>query len=231
MLRQLPDQIPFDEIAESRAPDEQNVTSVLGGAAKRGLDLTVASLALLLAFPLMLLIGILVMVCMGSPIIFAHRRVGYNGRLFRCYKFRTMVLNGDDVLQRYFECNPAAAAEWGETQKLRNDPRITLLGNILRKSSLDELPQLFNVLAGEMSCVGPRPVIREELERYGPAANDYLRTRPGLTGLWQISGRSRVDYARRVVLDSTYVHGWSLWLDLLILIRTIPAVLSMDEAS
>ncbi|WP_370051252.1 sugar transferase [Sinorhizobium fredii] len=205
--------------------------SPLGSWRKRALDLTVASVAIVLAMPLMLVVALLIAVIIGRPILFVHPRIGFNGRSFDCYKFRTMVENADQVLEAYLARNPEAAEEWRETQKLKHDPRVTFLGQILRKSSLDELPQLFNVLRGEMSCVGPRPIVADELLRYGSTAEEYLKTRPGLTGLWQISGRNDVDYARRVVLDAQYVRNWSILADLGILVRTALAVMRFHQAS
>lgn len=203
----------------------------LGGWRKRALDLAVASTALVLALPLMAMVALLIKLATGGPVLFAHRRIGFNGRPFGCYKFRTMVENAEQVLEDYLACNPQAAEEWRETQKLKFDPRITFLGQMLRKSSLDELPQLVNVLRGEMSCVGPRPIVANELPRYGSAADEYLKTRPGITGLWQISGRSDVDYARRVALDAQYVRDWSIWSDFVILAWTAVAVMRFDQAS
>jgi lipopolysaccharide/colanic/teichoic acid biosynthesis glycosyltransferase len=141
-------------------------------------------------------------------------------------KFRTMVVNAEATLARHFEKNPAARQEWEATQKLRDDPRVTPLGRFLRATSLDELPQLFNVLAGDMSLVGPRPIVRGEIIRYGTYFEDYASARPGLTGLWQVSGRSDVDYDKRVALDRSYVMGWSLSGDLMILLRTVKVVFS-----
>ena len=155
---------------------------------------------------------------------FAHTRVGRHGRLFRCFKFRTMVPNAAEVLAELLARDPAARAEWARDRKLRNDPRITPIGRLLRKTSLDELPQLFNVLRGEMSLVGPRPVMPDELERYGEAQDRLSQVRPGLTGLWQISGRNDVDYERRVHLDAWYVRNWTFWYDILILFRTLLVV-------
>lgn len=203
----------------------------LGGRAKRLLDIVVASTALLLASPVMLIIAVLILVRSGGPVIFVHRRIGFNGKQFNCYKFRTMTQDADRVLEAHLANDPEAAKEWRETFKLKRDPRVTLLGQILRVSSLDELPQLFNVLRGDMSCVGPRPIVEEELQRYGAASADYLRTRPGVTGLWQVTGRSSVDYAQRVLLDSHYVRNWSLGYDFLILLRTLFAVLRFDRAA
>lgn len=203
----------------------------LGGRPKRALDVAVAATALVLALPVMLVVALLVRLSCGGPVVFSHQRVGFNGSTFRCYKFRTMVRDAEERLQAHLAADPQAAEEWRKSRKLKHDPRLTALGNMLRKSSLDELPQLFNILRGDMSCVGPRPIVAEELRRYGPVAKDYLRTRPGLTGLWQVTGRDSVDYAGRVMLDAQYVRNWSLRTDLLILVRTAGAVMKFDRAS
>ncbi|QKV20541.1 sugar transferase [Oricola thermophila] len=195
---------------------------------KRVLDIVIATVALLSALPLMLVVG-LVLKLSGGPVFFVHERVGFRGRTFGCLKFRSMVQNPDRALQDYLAANPEARTEWEETRKLRKDPRITFFGHVLRRSSIDELPQLINILRGDMSCVGPRPVTREELDLYGDKAPLYLQTRPGLTGLWQTSGRNRLSYDQRVALDSTYVREWSLLLDFIILFRTIHAVIRADE--
>jgi len=192
---------------------------------------TVALVALVLAAPVMLIVALLIWVTDGGPAIFSHTRVGFNGKRFACYKFRTMVANSQQVLADYLANNPEAAKEWEQNWKFKNDPRITFLGRILRKSSLDELPQLINVLRGEMSCVGPRPVVPDELQRYGACAAEYLQARPGLTGLWQVTGRDAVDYASRVSIDSRYIRNWSVWADVVILVRTIFAVMKFDQAS
>ena len=142
-----------------------------------------------------------------------------------------MVTNGDEVLARHLAADPAAAEEWRLNRKLTNDPRVTRLGSLLRKSSLDELPQLLNILRGEMSCVGPRPVSAEELERYGAHVDEYLSARPGITGSWQVSGRSSVSYEDRIKLDADYVRKWSFGSDVLILLRTVPALLKVDQAA
>src|SRR5882762_10357964 len=161
----------------------------------------------------------------GGAAIFSHMRVGRYGRMFGCLKFRTMVPDADGVLRRLLEVDPRARAEWERDFKLKDDPRITPIGDFLRRTSLDELPQLWNVLKGEMSLVGPRPIIEEEVERYGDQVGYYLETRPGITGLWQISGRNNIGYDDRVALDSWYVRNWSIWYDLVILVKTIAAVL------
>src|SRR5215204_4076082 len=179
----------------------------------------------------MLVVVGMIRLTMGSPVLFAHTRIGYDGRQFRCYKFRTMVVNADSRLAVHLKKDPHAALEWSECRKLRHDPRITVLGHLLRKSSIDELPQLFNVLRGEMSCVGPRPIVDEELKLYGGFLAEYLKARPGLTGLWQTSGRSKVGYERRVALDCHYVRNWSIWLDARILVKTIFVLANFDESA
>jgi exopolysaccharide production protein ExoY len=195
------------------------------------MDLAVAVTALALAAPVMIVVALLIRVTAGEPAVFSHGRVGFGGKSFNCYKFRSMVANSEEVLQAYLQANSEAAVEWEQTHKIRKDPRVTFLGRMLRKSSLDELPQLFNVIRGDMSCVGPRPVVKDELKCYGEHVQEYLRTRPGLTGLWQVTGRSSTDYASRVALDSHYVRHWSIWLDIAILFRTIFAVMRVDRAA
>jgi lipopolysaccharide/colanic/teichoic acid biosynthesis glycosyltransferase len=197
-----------------------------GGFRKRAFDVMAASLLLLLFLPLMFFIAVVLFSLDRGSVFFAHNRVGYRGRSFRCFKFRTMVVNAEAMLARHLEKNPAARQEWEATQKLRDDPRVTPLGRFLRATSLDELPQLFNVIAGDMSLVGPRPIVEGEIVRYGSYFDDYASARPGLTGLWQVSGRSDVDYDERVALDRSYVTGWSLSGDLMILLRTVKVVFS-----
>ncbi|TYZ17441.1 sugar transferase, partial [Klebsiella pneumoniae] len=153
-----------------------------------------------------------------------------NGRKFKCLKFRSMVINSKEVLENLLINDNEAREEWEKTFKLKNDPRITKIGHFLRRTSLDELPQLFNVLKGEMSLVGPRPIITEELQRYNEEVDYYLLSKPGMTGLWQVSGRSDVDYDTRVYLDSWYVKNWSMWNDIAILFKTIAVVLNRDGA-
>jgi undecaprenyl-phosphate galactose phosphotransferase len=165
----------------------------------------------------------------GRP-IFSHARIGRYGQAFGCFKFRTMVPDAEDVLRTLLESDAAARAEWERDFKLKDDPRITPIGAFLRRTSLDELPQLWNVLKGEMSLVGPRPIIERELERYGDQVGYYLETRPGITGLWQISGRNDTGYENRVALDSWYVRNWSLWYDLVILLKTVRVVLRREGA-
>jgi undecaprenyl-phosphate galactose phosphotransferase len=166
----------------------------------------------------------------GGPALFAHPRIGKKGRVFNCYKFRTMVVDAEKQLEQLLQRQPELRKQWQVEHKLRSDPRVSPLGRFLRRTSLDELPQLINVIRGEMSLVGPRPVVRSELPRYGDQVGYYLMVRPGMTGLWQVSGRNDVDYDTRVYLDSWYVKNWSLWHDLVILFKTISVVLTRQGA-
>ena len=182
-----------------------------------------AIILLSLLAPLMLVLALLIRAD-GGPALYRHRRIGAGGRVFDCIKFRSMVVNADKVLRQVIANDPAAAAEWSANQKLRDDPRVTRLGLFLRLSSLDELPQIFNVLRGEMSLVGPRPIVQSEVARYGSDIGYYYAAKPGLTGLWQVSGRSDMSYISRVKLDVWYVVNWTLWHDIAILFKTVPAV-------
>jgi len=192
---------------------------------RRSVDLMLACLALLFFSPLMVLVAISVWAQDRGPVFYAHGRVGRDGRVFKCLKFRSMLVDSDARLQRLLAESPEARAEWDRDHKLRNDPRITALGSFLRRSSLDELPQLFNVLVGEMSLVGPRPIVASEVKRYGRRFGHYCSVRPGITGLWQVSGRNDVSYRRRVAIDTCYAQNQSLVLDLRILLATVPSVL------
>ncbi len=207
------------------------VTTPAGVAAipKRLLDVIGAVILGLVFSPLMLMI-VLLMRKGDDSAIYRHRRVGRGGQMFSCLKFRTMVPNADQVLHDLIARDPELKAEWIRDHKLRHDPRVTRLGRFLRRTSLDELPQLMNVLRGEMSLVGPRPVIREELLRYGRSVGTYLAAKPGITGLWQVMGRNDTDYRRRVVLDAYYVRNQNLLLDLYVLMKTIGVVLSGNGA-
>lgn len=166
----------------------------------------------------------------GGPAIYAHKRVGQSGKVFACYKFRSMRVDAEEQLRDLLASDPALRVEWEKEFKLKDDPRVTAIGHFLRRTSLDELPQLFNVLKGEMSLVGPRPVVRKELERYGDDVDYFLMVRPGMTGLWQVSGRNDVNYETRVYLDTWYVKNWSLWYDIAILFKTIRVVLKREGA-
>lgn len=190
----------------------------------------IAVAAVIFLLPLMLVIAGLVWAADGGSPVFAHRRIGRGGRVFYCLKFRTMATDAESRLQTLLSSDPIARRQWEEEQKLRNDPRVTPIGEFLRKSSLDELPQLINVIRGEMSLVGPRPIVAAEVPRYGPHFKRYCSVRPGITGLWQVSGRSDVSYRQRVVMDVAYVRSRSLALDMKILLQTIPAVLQRRGA-
>ncbi|MDZ4791541.1 MAG: sugar transferase [Hyphomicrobiales bacterium] len=203
----------------------------LGGAWKRAMDIIIAGIAIIALAPLALITAVLVLITMGRPVLFIQNRVGFGGRTFRCMKFRSMVSDAGPRLETYLAANPAAAAEWKTSQKLTKDPRVTRLGLMLRKSSLDELPQLFNILRGDMSCVGPRPITPSEVMRYGRHAAEYVKVRPGLTGLWQVSGRSSASYKRRVTLDRVYVRHLSMLADIMILLKTPPAVLRISQTA
>ena len=197
----------------------------IGGWMKRIVDVTFAGLAILLLSPLLVGLAFLVQFTSPGPVFYGHKRVGFGGKTFKCWKFRSMAANGEAVLASHFRDNPDALREWAETHKLRDDPRVTPIGRVLRKLSLDELPQLFNILSGDMSIVGPRPIVNDEVRRYGASLGHYLSTRPGLTGLWQVSGRSDVGYRQRVLMDRYYASNWSLFTDIAIILRTVPAVL------
>jgi exopolysaccharide production protein ExoY len=198
----------------------------VGLFAKRFIDVALAVAGIALFAPLFILCALGIFFTSPGPVLYRHARIGFNGKSFNCLKFRTMVPNAHVRLQEVLAADPVLAAEWSETQKLHDDPRITAIGEMLRKSSLDELPQLFNVLRGDMSIVGPRPVTREELARYSTSVSSYLACRPGITGLWQVSGRSTTTYSKRVACDAFYASNWSMALDAKIIIVTLPTLLS-----
>lgn len=191
----------------------------------RALDVMVASLLLVLVLPLMGLCALAVLTTTRGPLLFRHPRIGRNGELFDCLKFRTMVTDADKVIDEVLKQSPEDREHWQALHKLKGDPRVTPVGAVLRRYCLDELPQLFNVLAGQMSIVGPRPIVVAEVERYGADFAAYCSVKPGLTGLWQVSGRHRLSYPERVKLDAVYVRSKRLGLDLRILLKTIPVVL------
>lgn len=208
---------------------QQNLAKISSRFIKRVFDLFGSLFIIIVLSPL------LVYICSkvkkdGGPAIYGHERIGKNGKPFKCLKFRSMVTNSNEVLKELLLSNEEAKEEWDATFKLKNDPRITKIGHFLRRTSLDELPQLFNVLKGEMSLVGPRPIITDELVRYNEEVEYYLLSKPGMTGLWQVSGRSDVDYETRVYLDAWYVKNWSMWNDIAILFKTIGVVLKKDGA-
>jgi exopolysaccharide production protein ExoY len=200
-------------------------TSMASRALKRSFDLALALVLIIVTLPLMMVIALAIEAESPGPVFFAHRRVGKGGTEFGLIKFRTMVREAEARLQLHLDADPAHMAEWNERYKLRNDPRITRVGRILRKTSLDELPQLFNVLLGTVSLTGPRAIVREEVERFGDYGPTIFSVKPGMTGLWAVSGRSEVSHRERALLEYRYVTEWSFLLDLRILVKTIPAVL------
>lgn len=197
---------------------------------KRGMDLVATTAILLMLLPLFGLLALLVRCTSSGPVFYGHTRIGRGGRRFKAWKFRTMVPDAGKRLEEYLRDHPDARQEWAATQKLTHDPRITRVGHWLRKTSLDELPQLWNVLVGEMSLVGPRPIVDEEIEKYGPVFHAYLQVRPGITGLWQVSGRNNTTYPQRIQLDAYYVRNWSPWLDFYIFFRTAQVVAQREGA-
>ena len=192
----------------------------------RALDIVVALVALVLLGPVMSVVAVIVALEGAGPVLFRHTRVGKGGASFQVLKFRSMSVDGDRILAEHLRQNPDAAAEWARDHKLRVDPRVNGLGAFLRKSSLDELPQLFNVLKGEMSVVGPRPIVMAEVPRYGRAFKAYCNVPPGITGIWQVSGRNDISYRRRVAMDALYSRRKSVMLDLRLMLSTVPAVLA-----
>jgi exopolysaccharide production protein ExoY len=205
-------------------PDESERAARQDAMLTRAIDVTLAFTAVLLLLPLLVVIVVALKLTSPGPVLFAHRRIGKGGEAFPCYKFRSMVVNSADVLERHLAGCPKSRAEWLRDQKLRNDPRITAIGKLLRRTSLDEVPQIFNVLRGDMSIVGPRPIVEGEVVRYRQYIVDYMSVKPGITGLWQISGRNNTTYRRRVALDTAYARTRSVALDLAIMARTVPAV-------
>ncbi|KQT51000.1 exopolysaccharide biosynthesis protein [Aureimonas sp. Leaf454] len=209
-----------------RSASAAEPTSVIGDWRKRALDVTLSAAGLLVLAPLLILLALLVRLSSPGGAVYGHKRVGLGGKTFKCLKFRTMVSNGDEVLRAHLAENPQAHFEWESSRKLRKDPRVTAIGAFLRKTSLDELPQIINILRGDMSIVGPRPVVEDELRYYGPYVGHYFAARPGLTGLWQVSGRSDTSYDARVAFDRTYCETWSFNNDIAIIVKTVPAVLA-----
>jgi lipopolysaccharide/colanic/teichoic acid biosynthesis glycosyltransferase len=198
--------------------------AVIGHALKRVFDIVAAVSAIVALSPMLFIIAMLVKRD-GGPALYGHTRVGRHGKKFRCLKFRSMVVNSEQVLKDLLASDPEARAEWEREFKLKDDVRVTRIGHFLRRTSLDEFPQLWNVLRGQMSFVGPRPIIDQELERYGEASKYYLMATPGITGLWQVSGRNDTDYATRVSLDVSYVENWSFFKDIGILYKTFFVVI------
>jgi Undecaprenyl-phosphate galactose phosphotransferase WbaP len=201
-----------------------------GQALKRCLDISLLFLGAALALPLIGLVALVIKLGSRGPVFFSQERIGRNGRHFQALKFRTMVPNGDDILTAHLAAHPEERIVWRRNRKLKCDPRVTWIGRILRRASLDELPQLWNVLRGEMSLVGPRPMMREEIPEYGDQFEVCIQVLPGITGLWQVSGRANTSFQQRVALDVEYAMTRSLWLDLRILLRTVPVVISRHGA-
>ena len=191
---------------------------------KRIFDIVATVCGGILILPILAIIAVLIYLDSPGPIVFGHKRVGQGGKEFPCYKFRSMVPNAQEALEVYLKENPAACEEWERDFKLKDDPRVTRIGKFLRKTSLDELPQLWNVLVGDMSLVGPRPIVRDEIVKYGDYINDFYLVPPGITGVWQVSGRSDTTYEERVLMDSWYVHNWSVWIDIVYLLKTVLVV-------
>ena len=205
--------------------------SFMGNLVKNAFDYILTLVGAVFISPLLVYIAYRIKKEDPGPVFFAHTRIGKDGKPFPCYKFRSMVVNSQEMLQKYLAENPAAREEWERDFKLKDDPRVTPIGKFLRSTSLDELPQIFNVLRGEMSLVGPRPVIQEELDKYyGETAKLYCTVKPGITGLWQVSGRSDIGYDERVALDATYIKYRSMWGDIVILWKTIGVVLMKKGA-
>lgn len=201
--------------------------------AKRMMDITLASMGAIIAIPILALMSISIKLeGQGGSLFYGGKRIGKNGKLFKCWKFRTMEPDSDHLLEEYLDSDPKIRAYWNKYRKLDHDPRITTrTAKIIRKASLDEVPQLWNVLIGDMSIVGPRPILEDEVEQYGDIIEEYKQVRPGITGLWQVSGRNAVSFARRVYWDSWYIRNWSLWSDIVIILKTVKVVLTRHGAS
>ena len=197
---------------------------------KRALDLLLILLAAPVLVPVLLILMVLIKLTTPGPLFFSHRRIAQGGAFFSMWKFRTMCVNSAEVLEDYLAAHPEARAEWQRTHKLRNDPRVTPLGRTLRRLSLDELPQLLNVLSGTMSLVGPRPIVAAEVEKYGESFACYAAVKPGMTGLWQVSGRSKLSYDARVQLDCDYATQWTLLRDVRILALTVRSLVNAEGA-
>lgn len=193
---------------------------------KRFMDVLLCAMGGIVLLPMGLLLALAIRLDSQGPVFYRQRRIGYGGREIRIFKFRTMMNNADAVLKEMLARDPRVQAEWEKDHKLKHDPRVTRVGRFLRKVSLDELPQLLNVVIGDMSLVGPRPIVENEIEKYGPVYEEYCMVRPGITGLWQISGRNNTSYAERVAFDHYYINNWSVWMDLWILGKTIPVVIT-----
>jgi lipopolysaccharide/colanic/teichoic acid biosynthesis glycosyltransferase len=233
----MPEQIATDlatsaDVAELPTIDGAGLAceSWMYRVGKRMLDLVLGMLVLPLVLPICLVLMIAIKCTSRGPVLYRHIRVGRNGRRFYLYKFRTMVTNSQHILRMHIARNHDARQEWKQQHKLQVDPRVTSLGRVLRRTSLDELPQIFNVFLGDMSFVGPRPIVPAEIARYGRAFDIYAAAKPGITGLWQVNGRGAVSYGRRIALDVEYVKTWSIVCDLKILLNT-PRVVAKREGA
>ena len=244
----MPNQSPTSELGASVAPHSEydyrasgsgvrrEETSVSPASSfryqviKRAMDVVFVLLSLPVLLPLILFIGAIIKLTSPGPVFFSHRRICRDASFFSMWKFRTMCVNSSSVLEQHFLTHPGAKAEWTLTHKLKSDPRVTPVGLLLRRLSLDELPQIWNVLTGRMSLVGPRPIVAAEMEKYGACFSCYCRVKPGLTGLWQVSGRSTLSYEARVKLDCVYVNNWSILQDVKILFLTFRSVIKQDGA-
>jgi Undecaprenyl-phosphate galactose phosphotransferase WbaP len=193
---------------------------------KRFMDLFLVIAGGLVILPMLLFIALLVKISSPGPVLYGHERLGKNGKRFTAYKFRSMAIDSEERLRRLLEADSAVREEWEANHKLRNDPRVTGIGKILRRTSFDEFPQLINILRGEMSLVGPRPIVDAEIQKYGEDYSRIFSVKPGLTGLWQVSGRSDTDYRDRVSYDTYYLQSWSVWLDLWVLFKTFGVVIT-----
>jgi Undecaprenyl-phosphate galactose phosphotransferase WbaP len=215
-----------------RLPGARSIPSELFrySVVKRFCDVFLVLISMPVMLPVLGIVSAVVMLSSPGPVFYSHRRTRKGGAFFSMWKFRTMCVNSAEVLENYLAQHPEARIEWNKTHKLRNDPRVTRLGVFLRRYSLDELPQLWNVLRGQMSLVGPRPIVAAEVEKYGDHFDCYCRVKPGLTGLWQVSGRSELSYDARVALDCAYVEHWTLSKDFLILLKTFSSVVNQDGA-
>ena len=202
-----------------------NLTKPISLFWKRFIDIFLLLLSSPVTLPVVLIVAFAVKFSSPGPVFYGHKRIGKNGKEFKCWKFRSMVIDADKQLEKILAENPDMRAEWEKDRKFTNDPRVTKIGKILRKTSIDEIPQFFNILTGEMSFIGPRPVTEPELTKYGTKSNVILSVQPGLSGMWQISGRSDTGYEERVTLDSYYIQNWSVWLDIWIIIKTVYVVL------
>ncbi len=208
-----------------------STNSLVNESLKRAFDIIISILLLPFVLPIIGLIAILIKIDSEGPVFFIQDRLGKNGKKFKCIKFRTMYVNNDEILEEYLKRNPEKREEWNKYKKLKSfDPRVTRVGRFLRKTSLDELPQIFNVIKGDMSLVGPRPYLPKEETDMGYFKNTILLTKPGITGLWQVSGRNELEFKVRLILDERYVLNWSFWLDLLIMLKTIKVVLKREGA-